>query len=552
MPALTPRNPVSDLRTAFKVKYVTEGAAYLDGGSTSGLTEGMKLVIRNDPKSSSAAPAGSAPPDTVAELEVISVAETSAVTDIHVPTRDVKPGDIAYLSSQDQEALAQKKNLTVSRKYPAVIAFSQGEPMDEEVREQVPHRPLPSVNRMRGRIGFDYIGTASHGGPGLNSSDVGLFLRTDMTRIGGTYWNLSGYWRGRLNARSSTGRPTLQDLINRTYHLNLTYDNPQSPWVAGFGRLYLPWASSLDTIDGGYFGRRIGPVATLGIFAGSTPDPTSWSYNPDRRIGGTFVNFEGGNYDRAHYSSTTGLAVSTLQWKIDRPFVFFENVLSYNKYVSIYHSLQADEPRGNAAVTAPGAGVSRSFLSFRFQPFSRLELTFNHNYFRDIPTFDPQLIGTGLLDKYLFQGFSAGARVEVVKRVFLYSDLGNSNRTGDAKDSRNQMYGVTVERLPWSLRGDAHYARFNSSFADGSYRAFSLSRTFGDNLRLEGLAGSQSFGSALSSNDRSRFVTGNVESSLGARYFLQGGFTVDRGRLYSYDQWMFTLGYRFDSKQGPR
>ena len=28
---------------------------------------------------------------------------------------------------------------------------------------------------------------------------------------------------------------------------------------------------------------------------------------------------------------------------------------------------------------------------------------------------------------------------------------------------------------------------------------------------------------------------------------MQGGFTVNRGEL-SYNQWMFTLGYRFDSK----
>ena len=36
-----------NLRTVFKVKYVAEGVAYLDGGRSSGLTEGMKLEIRD-------------------------------------------------------------------------------------------------------------------------------------------------------------------------------------------------------------------------------------------------------------------------------------------------------------------------------------------------------------------------------------------------------------------------------------------------------------------------------------------------------------------------
>src|SRR5262249_42605684 len=148
-------------------------------------------------------------------------------------------------------------------------------------------------------------GTSSHGTSAMTSTDLGLVLRTDITRINGTYWNVSGYWRGRLSSRSTNAQPTLQDLINRTYHLSMTYDNPNSAWVAGFGPLYLPWASSLDTIDGGYFGRKLSPGATAGVFAGSTPDPTSWNYNPDRRMAGAFVNFEGGSFDTFHYTSTS-------------------------------------------------------------------------------------------------------------------------------------------------------------------------------------------------------------------------------------------------------
>jgi hypothetical protein len=549
LPVLALRAVDPNLRTVFKVKYVAEGVAYLDGGRSSGLTEGMKLVIKeSDLPVQQGSTVDLNDPRAVAELEVTAVAETSAVTDIHLPKRQVKPGDLAYLSSGDAQALVQQRSLSATRKYPAVVTFTEGDPIEEEARAEVPRPAQPSVNRARGRVGLDYMGTVSRGSSAVTSSDLGMVVRADITRIGGTYWNLSGYWRGRLSSHSSTGQQTLQDLINRTYHLSMTYDNPNSSWVAGFGRLYLPWANSLDTIDGGYFGRRMAPGITAGIFAGSTPDPTSWNYNPDRRIGGAFVNFQGGDFDAFHYTSTAGLGVSTLKWQIDRPFVFLENTFSYKRYLSIYHSLQADSPAGNPAVPAPGPGLSRSFLTFRIQPHPRLELDFNHNYFRDVPTFDPQLIGTGLLDKYLFQGFSAGARVEVVKQIFVYGSLGQSNRSGDAKTSLNQMYGITFNRLPWwGLRADAHYSRFNSSFGSGSYRAASLSRNFSDDMRLEIMAGDQTFSSLLTTNDRSRFVNTNLDFALGAHYFMQGGFTLNRGQL-SYDQWMFTFGYRFDSR----
>lgn len=547
---LIARSDDPSLRTVFKVKYVAEGVAYLEGGRAQGLTEGMKLEVEetNLPATQGDS-ASAADPRVVAELEVSAVAETSAVTDIHSPKRPVKAGDLAYLSSSDAEALVQQRALSATRQYPAVISFTEGDTMDEEAREEVPRPPLPSVNRARGRIGLDMMETISHGATNMTSSDVGVAFRGDITRIGGTYWNLSGYWRGRLTKSSAASQQTLQNLINRTYHLNMTYDNPNSTLVAGFGRLYLPWAPSLDTIDGGYFGKRLSKGTVLGIFGGSTPDPSSWDYQPNRAIGGTFINFEGGEYDGFHYSSTTGAGVSMVKWAIDRPFVFFEDLLSYKRDIAIYESAQLDDPKGNTATPSPGPGLGRNFFTLRVNPHPRVELDFNYNYFRDVPTFDTTLVGTGLLDKFLFQGFSAGGRVEVYKQVWVSTNLGRSSRTGDSKPSLNEMFGLTFGRLPWlKMRADAHYARFNSSFGTGSYESLSLSRQLSDRLRIEVLAGQQRFASMLTNNNRARFLTGTVETTLGPHYYLQSSFTTNRGDM-SYDQFMFSVGYRFDSKR---
>ena len=546
---LIARSDDPSLRTVFKVKYVAEGVAYLEGGRAQGLIEGMKLeVIETNLPATQGSSVNAADPHVVAELEVTAVAETSAVTDIHVPKRSVKVGDLAYLSSNDAEAMVQQRTLSSTRQYPAVISFTEGDTLDEEARQIVPRPPLPSVNRARGRIGFDTIETISHGATSVTSSDVGMVFRGDITRIGGTYWNLSGYWRGELTKASAASQQTLQNLINRTYHLNMTYDNPNSTLVAGFGRLYLPWAPSLDTIDGGYFGKRLTKGTTLGIFGGSTPDPSSWDYSPDRVISGAFLNFEGGEYNGVHYSATSGAGVSMVSWALDRPFIFFEDSISYKRVFAIYESAQLDDPKGNSVTPSPGPGLGRNFSTLRVNPVSRLELDFNYNYFRDIPTFNTILIGTGLLDKYLFQGFSAGGRLEVFNQIWVSTNLGQSSGTGDAKTSLNQMYGITFGRLPWKLRTDAHYARFSGSFGNGSYEAFSVTRQVSDRLRLELLLGQQKFASMVTNDTRSRFATGTVETILGPHYYLQGTFTTNRGDL-SYDQLMFSMGYRFDSKR---
>jgi hypothetical protein len=547
---LLARGDDPSLHTIFRVKYVAEGVAYLEGGRSQGLQDGMKLeVIDKNVPAIQGDSANAADPRVIAELEVSAVADTSSVTDIHTPKRPVKVGDLAYLSTGDTEALVQQRALSATRQYPAVVSFTEGDTLDEEARQEIPRPPLPSINRARGRIGLDTIETISHGANSITSRDFGMAFRGDITRIGGTYWNLSGYWRGRFTKESVASQRSLQSLINRTYHLNMTYDNPNSSLVAGFGRLYLPWAPSLDTIDGGYFGTRISRGTTLGVFGGSTPDPSSWDYSPDRILSGAFINFEGGEYDGVHYSSTGGGGVSMVKWNVDRPFVFIEDSLSYKRTFALYESAQIDNPNGNTITAAPGWGLGRNFSTFRVNPFVRLEVDFNYNYFRQIPTFDTNLAALGLLDKYLFQGFSAGGRLEVWKQVWVSTTLGRSSGTGDAKSSLNQMYGVTFGRLPFvHLRADAHYAKFDSSFGSGYYKSVSVTHQMNDRLRLEVLLGQQNFASALTNNTRSKFVTGTVETTLGPHYYVQSNFTTNRGDL-SYDQMMFSIGYRFDSKR---
>jgi AMIN domain len=534
-----------DLRVSFKVKYVAEGAAYLKGGRSSGLSAGMNLVVR-DPSSSTGDSANPQGP-VVAELRIVSVAETSAVTEIRNAKRDVKPGDWADLSTEDSAGLGQQQPVSAAVKNATPVTLP-GKTTTAELQTE----PTQEESRIRARLGFDYSGISSSGSTPGHSSTVGMALQTDMTRIAGTHWNLQGYWRGRLTSNSQPNEDTLQDYLDRTYTIQLYYDNPDSKWVAGFGRLYLPWAVSLDTIDGGYVGRKITKKIIAGIFLGSTPDPTSWHYSPDQQIAGSFVNFEGGSYDDFHYTSTAGIALSMLKWQLDRPYLFLENGLSYMKYISVYHSLIVDSPQGiSTGGIKPGTGISRSYLTLRVQPIRWISFDVSHNYFRDVPTAATALIGTGLVDKLLYQGVNAGVRVEPLKHLALYTTLGQSDKTGDAKHSLNQMYGITWSEI-WrtGLRADIHYSKFDSSFAQGNYQVLSLSRHIGNRMNWDAQVGRQALDSTFTVNHHSVFVDTSFDTNLGSHTYLQSGYTIERGAQFNYNQWYLSLGYRLNVK-GP-
>jgi hypothetical protein len=302
----------------------------------------------------------------------------------------------------------------------------------------------------------------------------------------------------------------------------------------------------LNTIDGAYFGRRFGRLTT-GIFAGSTPDPTSWDYNRDRQIAGAFANVEAGNFDSLRYSGTAGVAVTRLHWLAERQFAFFENTLIFKRYFSLYHDLEADQlVRGRLGSTESGAVVSRSFLTLRYQPHNRISFDVSHNYFRNIPTFDLRLLGTGLLDKLLFQGLSGGVRVELPYHVSVYSSLGRNRVQTDTRTSWNQMYGVTANRL-WrtGMRADLQFSKFDSSFGKGQFETASLIRNFGEKLRMTLQVGNQHVHSTFSNQSQALFVNYNLDWFFGTHYFIGGATSIYRGNTQNYDQIFFNLGYRF-------
>lgn len=541
----------SPVRHVFHVKYVAEGVVYLDGGRNVGLAEQETLKVSPAGLEEGASRGEQLAAEEVATIRVLSLADASAVCEVLNSTRALQPGDLAILEPGAKPLATPAE---AEQTYLQVVEFTTGEPLEEEQRAELPRPPLPEINRFRARIGIEYSFLRGLAPTPSQSSQIGLVLRTNMTRIGGTYWTINGYWRGQLT-RDSAQVQTVSDLMNRTYQLSLTYNNPYSAYVAGVGRMYLPWASSLDIIDGGYVGLRSAKGFVSGILAGTTPDPASWDYSPQRRLGGLFFAVERGTFENVHLLSTTGLAVSTIGWSAERQFLFAENSLSYHRIFSLYESLQVDASHNYVAanpvdpssplVTHYG-GINRSYTTFRVQPIQRLSFDISHSYFRSVPTFNPLLIGTGLLDRYLFQGLSGGVRGEITRQLTLYTSIGRNDRTGDATASWNQLYGFTLNNpFRSALRLDARYSQFTSVFGTGSYESVSASRQLGNDLRLELLGGLQTLLAPGTADSRSHFVTAQADWSPGRHLFMQSYLTWQRGGTTNYDQISMVVGERF-------
>ncbi len=533
--------PAPARRTAFSVRYVAQDAVYIDAGSAEGIAPGMVVEI-----SRLAAGAAEIDRQVVATALVTAVATSSAVCEIRSKMLTPAKADEARLSDADEVSRVRADLSQGRRHYLQVLEFTDGDPLEDEVREYVPRPPLPEVDRLRGRIAFERTAILDHDSPAASSSENGAVIRIDWSRIGGSYWTLTGYWRGSMTSTPTASQTTLTDLMNRTYQIGLFYANPKSPWRFGVGRLILPWASSLGAIDGGYAARKVSRAVTVGMFAGTNPDPTQWNYAPNRQTAGSFVNIETGSYDGVHWSGTAGIAFSRVNWRPERQYLFVENNYSIGRSFSIFQTAQADYRDPKLMNGATGAQLSQSFITLRYSPRKRITFDVNDNYFRGVPTFDTRLIGTGLLDQYLFSGVSGGIRVEPIDNLMVTANFGNSRRNGDTSHAVNQAYGVTWKRLPiWELRFDVRYNSFSSSFGTGSYESVGLTRELWDGLRLQFQAGVQNTQSTFVNDTRARFFNSMIDWQIGRHYFVMANWLNYRGLSQNYDQISISLGYRF-------
>ena len=170
-----------------------------------------------------------------------------------------------------------------------------------------------------------------------------------------------------------------------------------------------------------------------------------------------------------------------------------------------------------------------------------------------MPTATTTIVGTGLVDKLLFQGVSAGIHLRPTRFITLYGTLGESDKTGDTHRSLNQMYGATWSEIPRTgIRADFHYSKFDSNFGNGNYQLLSLSRQLTNRMFWNVQLGRQDLISQQTANYDSIFIADSVDFNIGRHSYLQSGYTYVYGATLNYRQWYMSWGYRFDAgKNNP-
>ena len=202
-------------RTVFQVRYVAADGVYIDGGREAGLAEGFHLTIKRKTPGQAEMEARD-----LGEVTIISIASNFRGVRDQIQDGRFRSGrsglPLGLPIPRPSECWRPPRN---SHKYAQVVSFTEGDPLDEEARKYVPRPPLPEINRLKGMFAVEFTVTDSHNVPAVSSTEEGVVLKTDMTRIGGTYWNFTGLLSRPLeHVRRRPGRTNADGLSQPHLH----------------------------------------------------------------------------------------------------------------------------------------------------------------------------------------------------------------------------------------------------------------------------------------------------------------------------------------------
>jgi hypothetical protein len=291
----------------------------------------------------------------------------------------------------------------------------------------------------------------------------------------------------------------------------------------GFGRVLNPYIRGLGYMDGAYASLRVGPHVSLGAAGGLDPDIHDSSMQTDRQKYGMFVAYENGSHSTKRLASTLAFSGSYADGTINREFGYIQNVVSFARRVSIYHSMEVDVNRGwRKDAGEKSVSFSNTYLTANAQVSRWMALDASYDARRNIRDFRTHDSPDSLFDDALSTGYGGGITLNFPHSVRLRTRAGVRHREDQDWSNRYGSASLTAGQFP--LRGHSVTAAFSVSdtpFITGYRPTFTyrlpVTRHTRVSLGVGGYLYEQETGKT-----RSTFGDLGVFQTLGRRYYLSG------------------------------
>jgi len=502
------------------VKYLSSSMIYLTSGREQGVEIGNNGEVRR----------GGA---VISRFEVVYVADNSCSARPDSSGGAIVVGDEAIIFIVH---------------HPAVDSVTKAEPVELMPVESQPPRPVQHrkqerINRLSGYVAVQGAAQDDLSSYNYDYQEPSLIVRSRIENIHNTHLTATVRLHARRTFRNQQGITTSWE--NRLYELSLVYENEESPWYAGFGRLIPVKVSNAGYLDGLLWEYDVTKRLIVGGFAGAEPDYATSRIQTDQRKAGLYAYYQAGDYQTRYVSGTVALVGRYTGSQISSETVYQQADASWGGKWWLSQSAELQINRGwRQKVTGKSLELGNFQSMIRYSPVAWWDISVGYDNFTATRTFDTKDTPDSLFDAHIRQGAHLGVNFNLLSNCRLYAD--GSLRSEEGGYAKSGSFGAGCYNVLKSGVGvSASVNMFSNQYSQGWQPYVTVSRIFFDDLsvNLQGGLSSHSIAGGNSMSDNWGRISGDY--NLPWNSYIGGAFEVYRGNELKTNRMSVEMGVRF-------
>ena len=523
----------------FAVKYRTATSVYLDGGRAQGLDVGDRLQVREGSKS-------------VAELEVVYVAEESASCTVLSETRSVRPGDVAVRVARAPGTAASGET------GPAAATPAPPASVVPVPPRTAGARPVAPWARVRGAASVGHYRTWDQTEWALDLQETTARLDLGLYDVGGQPVSFTLRLRSRHDRRSRALSPRTpqSERVDRLYEAALRYEPPSDRFAFELGRIGISRFVGIGYLDGGLVRYRPAADVQVGAFGGRIADIETLGFGgTGQKLGGFVRLAPGGRYAAGRYDVVLAFVRENADGDVSREYLSLESRLGSGRRFWLRQRAELDLNRGwREDVTGKSHQLSNLSLAahLRLSPsasaFASYDGRRSYRYYRN------RLVPEEVFDDLLHQGLRTGVDYSKPGGFSASAGFGMSLKEPNPRhpelDVANAYSFNAGVRHPdafssgFSVGLDA--TGFSNGYTDGGLVTARIGRRLRGGHLLDLSYGRSFYQVKQTGLDRAtQWLRLLGRAELGHRVYLQGDLEYDSGDDLSGPRAFLELGYLF-------
>lgn len=411
------------------VSYVSSQSVYVKFESTDNIAIGDTLYVQRGQQRLAALVVASK--SSISCVCTALIQEPFNVSDEVIFVRTAVPAPPPVMEEADQEPVKEPA---------APLPGKEPEPVLEEEESEPSYR-----QKITGRIS-----AASYSN--ISNSRTNHRMRYAFTLRGDHIRNSRFSTDSYITFRHTLGewqdvKDNLNDAI-KVYSLAVRYDlDPETSLI--LGRKINPRISSMGAIDGVQFEKRFGHFLT-GALAGSRPDFSDYSINPNLVQAGAYIGFAS-DASRKYHQSTLAFVEQRNHSNTDRRFVYFQHTNTLLNDLNVFTSFEFDLYENIHESVRNTLTLTNLFASLRYRFSRNLSVSASYDnrkniiYYESYKNFIDQLI-----DDETRQGLRLGFNYRPFKYVTWGVNASWRFQKDNKNDSRNLNTYLNISRLPFA------------------------------------------------------------------------------------------------------